>query len=206
MSKVYEEKSTTYFKGTSKSRLSKSDGTDKLPSDLVTNDPGDAARIHAVDPEHVKHEILNQYLANDHTPTAPDYDADKRKKHDLHEGKVSERGQHAVDVIRLSIMSAVLGTCVSAVQAGREPDLSVRHIWFPEDDMSKYELRRGNPPPDCDRPKHLKRLSLEIDPNVVPPYLSAAMKKSSGGRQDLDELHSLRHSMYTETRKSDIII
>ena len=43
----------------------------------------------------------------------------------------------------------------------------VMHIWFPENRVSKYEIRGGNPPSDSERPQHLRGLFLELDPKQL---------------------------------------
>lgn len=68
-----------------------------------------------------------------------------------------------------------LACLISAVEKGvRKP--RVRHLWFPQDNVNRYELRDGNPPADVDRPKHLRGQSLVIDIGVIPADVWDAVK------------------------------
>lgn len=72
-----------------------------------------------------------------------------------------------------------LGCLIGAHQRGLDASrkaLPVRHVWFPKNDITKYELRTGNPPADQDRPEHLRGLNLVIDIGVVPPDVWEAVK------------------------------
>lgn len=84
-------------------------------------------------------------------------------------GPVTRRG---VEKARIRVTFACL---ISAVERGeRHPP--VRHLWFPEDRISLYHLRDGNPPADQDRPPHLRGHRLAIDIGEIPQDVWDAVK------------------------------
>jgi hypothetical protein len=69
--------------------------------------------------------------------------------------------------IEAARIRVTLARTISAVDAGtRKP--TVGYIWWPEDNIARYEWRDGNPPPDCDRPAHLRGHRLVVDVGVIP--------------------------------------
>lgn len=73
--------------------------------------------------------------------------------------------QDEVDEVRMRVtIHWVRGLLKKGVlQLGTVPK---HHLWFPADDVNIYELRQGNAPPSSDRPRHLKKLELWLDPDV----------------------------------------
>ena len=124
-----------------------------LPSELLTKDAGDADRIYESDEAHVQQSILRDYAtaAAGKTPEAED----KLGAEAVRGGRLT---QESVDFVRLRVMRAI---STNDLTPGEK--LKVSHLWFPRDDVNAYELRMGNPPADSQRPKHLRRLRLEID-------------------------------------------
>lgn len=43
------------------------------------------------------------------------------------------------------------------------PAYGIKHLWFPYPNDTAYSMRDGNPPPDSERPKHLRKKDLIID-------------------------------------------
>lgn len=80
--------------------------------------------------------------------------------------------QREVDIVRIRVLASCLAT---AVMNG-EKKVPVRHLWFPEERVTYYRLRDGNPPADVDRPKHLRGLRLEIDIGEIPEAVADAVK------------------------------
>ena len=80
----------------------------------------------------------------------------------------------ALEIIRIRVTTACLITAVE----DNERKQPVRHLWFPEDNVNRYELRLGNPPADSDRPRHLRGLQLVIDIRDIPQDVWDEMKRS----------------------------
>lgn len=75
--------------------------------------------------------------------------------------------QEAIDLVRIRVMGVIVA---QAVAKGWESTVKgVRHLWFPEPNTQNRLLRDGNPPADCDRPKHLRGMNLVIDLDDIPP-------------------------------------
>lgn len=141
----------------------------ELPAEVVTSDVDDPGRIHPIDPPHVAATTLAEHaVAQMDKPT----EQAKPEAPTLIWRPVT---QGDVDLIRLRVMGAIVEDQIRRHAAGEPIDLSVRHLWFPENDIRVYSLERGNPPPDSLRPKHLRRLHLEIDVTTLPESLRRAI-------------------------------
>ena len=140
----------------------------RLPSSWVTDEVQEPKKIHELDDPHIVgalaqdidnaekgvETLVQQHDRAKEESKAPEATLDPRQ-HKLN--------QLRVDCVRLRVLGAVVRRLKERAQSGLSLDWAVQHIWFPRDDDRIYELRRGNPPPDVDRPKHLKRIQLEID-------------------------------------------
>lgn len=85
--------------------------------------------------------------------------------------------QLEVDLIRLRVLRRMANTAQMYTRFGMQPDRwPVNHLWFPTPNVNDRELRRGNPPPDSERPKHLRGVALELDLNAgLPETVRRAM-------------------------------
>lgn len=136
----------------------------KLPGELVTKEIADGDKIHDLDDPHIVESIKQDWCEAQVGYTNPllkeaeplGAAAIKRTEH-------LTLNQSRVDEVRLRVMRAWAQTNIEWIEAGKTPDLRVRHVWFPKNDVNQYSLRRGNPPSDTDRPKHMRGLRLEID-------------------------------------------
>lgn len=146
------------------------DNLKRLPADYVTDDIDDPDRVHEIDPSHVRETVA----------------ADRHKEDVLGiEKEVIPTGppkwmpvtQGLVDIIILKIKRQLLASAKRQWEQFGACDLDVRHIWFPENDIRIYEMRFGNPPARCERPKHLKTLDLVIDPVTTPQRVLDRIKK-----------------------------
>ncbi len=133
----------------------------KLPGDYVTKEVADGERVHELDDPHIVESIAKERAQKEQgtyqdpdakpEPLGVDYVADKRLN------------QNKVDEVRLRVIRAYVQTNMEWLQEGREIDKKPKHLWFPDNDVNKYELREGNAPADQDRPKHLRGLKLHVD-------------------------------------------
>jgi len=122
-----------------------------LPSEFLTKDIEDGTRIHEIDDPHTQEDLKDQL--QEEKSALPPLPAGAPV------GEVVPLNQWQVDLVRLRAMQSV----IHAESRKAKPDLSVRHLWFPRNNVNEYALRRGNPPSDRERPVHLKGLRLEID-------------------------------------------
>ena len=51
----------------------------------------------------------------------------------------------------------------------------VEHLWFTSKDLANYELRKGNPPADSERPSWMRGLRIELDYHQLPPAIWAKL-------------------------------
>lgn len=148
-----------------------------LPADLVTKDASDPEKIHELDPPHIREELLEEYLQ---PPEDDGSIADKLTC--IQPGEYVPFGGRGIDtlweldVIKLRVMNTTINKMCTAADRGAEPDLTKHmYLWFPEDNLNHYELRKGNPPPDSERPKYLRGLDLSIKFDVWPRRLKHRM-------------------------------
>jgi len=152
----------------------------KLPSELVTDEHSDGSRVHVLDPPHIKRRLIDDYKA-------------KQLQESVHQrptyilrGKVSQHGQRGIDYERIHAFKGVLRTIWKLLARGKRNVSYPRYLWFPEDRLSKVELRVGSVPSDSDRPHWLKRRDLVIDPGNIPKRLYDIMKSHNDA--DLDDM------------------
>jgi len=156
-----------------------------LPSDWVTKEEADPDKIHKFDAPHIVQE-LSKELAKPKNRKKSIFSILKKQ------GKIKKHGRGYrldplnVDYIRFRIIQALVNGQLKRMQLPpvheqylEKPDLGVKHIWFPEDNMDRYELREGNPPADVDRPPHLRGLDLEIDIILWPKRIVDLLKQDN---------------------------
>jgi len=214
MPKVLKEDGT-WAKGKATPKLLRED-LRVLPSELVISndmDIEDADKIHELDPPHIVAALTYEHQKK---LAGVDDEAPALDTSDLPGGPLAQIGQRKtlsqreVDWVRVRLLKVLIDNAIAASDSGTEPDMSVRHVWFPENEVNIYELREGNPPPACERPRHLKSLDLWIDP-----------QRPSGGMRDLtcevgvdldwdvrgtwDELYRNRHKIEIDKEESGIV-
>lgn len=131
-----------------------------LPSSFVTEEIEDPDRVHELDDPHIYDALIDEQLEATGVKekfTPPEEQAPEAPPDGW------ALNQFKVDLIRLRVLRAHARTQQIEVAKGRGADWGVKYLWFPEDDMRAYEARDGNPPPDAERPKHMRGLNLVID-------------------------------------------
>jgi hypothetical protein len=134
----------------------------KLPSDLVTKDieVEDKAHKEDIDTPHVIKSIAKDRAKQELGEKPIDPFAKEPEPIPDEDPRLN---QHMIDIRRLCVLREWANTQKSFIARGKPSDVSVKHLWFPENDHRNYVLRSGNPPPDSQRPKHLRGYHLEID-------------------------------------------
>ena len=145
----------------------------KLPGELVTNDLADPDKAHELDAPHVVDQILEDNLNKEsEKPKKP-------RRQCAQPGERRKLDQWEIDCVRMRVLSSIVNLAVKSAQKGHAWDLSVRHLWFPENEVNIYQVRDGNPPADRDRPKHLRGYRLEVDP-LSPPQAMLDLMAENG--------------------------
>ena len=147
-----------------KHKLRSQPGLQHLPSELVATDDDDPDKISIFDAPHIQKELIEEH---DKRAQAP---AKKNSKYPpvAQPGEYISLTQFQIDIVRLRVCKAVTDVHMEEVRQKAFKGIPSRYVWFPENNVNEYQLRMGNPPSDRDRPKHLKRFKLEIDPVVIP--------------------------------------
>jgi hypothetical protein len=105
-------------------------------------------------------DVLNQSESVDDIPMDP-------RERVLTDGIIEEERQKVmVSLIRSRVRDSLWGP--GRLLNRQHKKFGIWHIWFPENDYAKSELRQGNPPSDLDRPEWLKRKHLAIDLDPIP--------------------------------------
>ena len=145
------------------------EGLRELPSELVTKDAEEEDKVHRLDPKHVRLSLTDEYF-DKHTKE-PEVEAEKPKN------KWLPVKQEFVDLVILRAMAAIIETEESRQARGHPPRHPVYHLWFPENDLRVYELRKGNPPPATERPRHLRSIDLVVDITHLPRRIKDMIRK-----------------------------
>ena len=146
-----------------KHRLRNQPGLQHLPSEVIATDEDDPDKVSVYDAPHIQRELVEEhYKALDKPTKKP-----SRFPPIAQPGEVVPLNQFQVDIVRLRICKALTDVHMAEQREGKFKGIPSRHVWFPEDNVNSYELRDGNPPSDTDRPKHLRRYKLALDPVTI---------------------------------------
>jgi hypothetical protein len=151
-----------------------------LPGELVTSDDTDESKAHELDAPHVVKSIVKDFGRGVEEAARPTQETAKTVAKKLWAPGPGERApvrQWFVDVARMRVYAVMVANALDAYNAGREPDLSVHYLWFENNNVNDYSLRRGNPPPRKDRPKHLRDIDLVVDVMEPPRSIVAELAK-----------------------------
>lgn len=171
------KKDGTWAEGKASPKLLRED-LRELPGDYVATDTDDPDRIHELDAPHIV-----EAIAHDR----------HREEQDESEGAALEKvpfpgpgesaplNQWLIDIVRFRIFSTLVESLFNQYASGGDPDVDPRHVWFPENNVNHYHLRPGPPPPDVERPKHLRNWKLAVDP-FAPPESVAAYLQARGAK------------------------
>jgi hypothetical protein len=152
----------------------------QLPSDYVTTEIEDQSRVHELDPEHIRESLIDERATAEQGPQ-PEPDQRLPK---LPDEKHTRCTQENIDLIRLRVLAVITQDNARRLSAGEKVDTAVKHVWFKADDvLGDCELRPGNPPPQRDRPRHLRFRQLEIDPMRMPDSLMERIAKDKDLRE-----------------------
>jgi hypothetical protein len=172
----------------------------QLPSEYVTNEVGDRERIHELDPDHVREAILDDIQREEAGENDPDPNIidEIRKLTDCPVGQIVPLNKWRVDGVRARMVVQAIDRAVIMMQRGQEIDLDPFYVWFPVDNANIYAKKPGNPPPDSERPDHLKGYDLWVDPLNWPARIMNMLRSAGIPMPDLRQ----ERAKYQEYRKS----
>ncbi len=135
----------------------------RLPAEYVTDEIHDPNAVHELDGEHIRDELALQRHEKETSDRPPDDDEAIK----LPRARRVSNNQETVDLIILMTAKGRMDSAKGLREMG-DPEwrqyLKHGHLWFPKDSTDELEWRNGNPPPDSERPKHLRGLDLVVDP------------------------------------------
>lgn len=140
----------------------------QLPASYLTKDTGEEAKIHQLDPPHIRRALAHEQEMHER------YDVKKEPVKALQRapfGEVVPLRQDFIDVEKMFVMKGVIEGQLREIERGErdKPDLvSGRHLWFPENNVNNWVVRKGWAPPDSQRPAHLRGFELNVDLLNIP--------------------------------------
>ena len=144
-----------------KHKLRNHPGLADLPEELIATDDDDPDKVSALDAPHIKETLVEDHVAKL---------LEQEKKEDPRIPKIGQKrplDQFQIDLVRLRVCRALIDHAIYTQELGIFGGFPPQHIWFPDDNSNKYEIRDGWGPTNEDRPKHLKHYKLEIDPPAI---------------------------------------
>ena len=150
----------------------------KLPSEIVGTDVDYPDKAHEVDAPHVVKSIVKDFGKK--MSADPKDDTPEKIAKRLWAPGPGERApvrQWFVDVVKMRVISTLINRAIDEYNAGFEPDVAPCHLWFPVNNANEYMLRRGNPPPRKERPRHLRDIDLTVDITDPPRSVVEELKK-----------------------------
>lgn len=178
----------------------------KLPGELVTTNPADPDKIHELDAPHVVSQLTEDFVnAN---ADKPNQRLMPRWFEDVEPGvRGVTLNQERIDIVRFRVIRARIDGAIALLQQGGSTDLSVKHLWFPHNDISVYELREGPAPQsNGERPKHLCNFSLEVDLFSWPQRVLDALKEAGQEVPDPKKLFDTMVVQAAEQRAVDLAV
>ena len=180
MSRTVRKEDGTWVEGKSSPLLLRED-LRKLPGELVTtHEIEHEDKIHPDDAPHIVGALTEEYIkkANGEGEEKPDPAKEVKKLKCAQPGEVVPLSQWEVDVVRMRVIASLINGALDTASRGKSPDLSVKHLWFEEDNVNNYQLRKGNPPAVQDRPRHMRRVAIEVDVFHPPKSIVDLLKKN----------------------------
>lgn len=170
----------------------------KLPGELVTiKEIGHEDKVHPSDAPHIVGALTEEYEARANAELAGETPSAEKKIKKLkcaQPGEVVPLSQWEIDVVKIRVIAAMINSALAAASKGAAPELTVKHLWFPEDNVNHYHLRNGNPPAAQERPRHMRRMKLEVDV-FNPPQSVVDVLKRQGVDLDLMWAKTAQDSM-----------
>lgn len=163
-----------------------------LPGSFVTRDEAESDKIHELDPPHIVQGIIyDQKKALEAEKKDMPAALEKFSQSVAPLGARVPLNQNRIDVVRFRVIRArITRLFASPDQQKALADLRVDYLFFPEDNVNKYELRSKAQLP-AKLPKHLRNFKLEIDiynwPQSVVDALTSIGQKPPNIREMIND-------------------
>jgi hypothetical protein len=131
----------------------------QLPEAMTTKDCADPDRIHKHDNPMIRQFILKEYAKKVFGQKNP-AEFGKLYFATLVRGLTKAGRMHRLDQ---EVVDWLRGLTLCGWAKRRPVREDVGHLWFPTDTAEAYEFRPGRAPAAGERPKHMRKLSLELD-------------------------------------------
>jgi hypothetical protein len=157
----------------------------------------DGTKPHELDPDYIVQALEEEKIDREEYGILPEDSPERQAKEALasplvpfesEDPRLHRIDQLAVDKVRMRVLPFSILRAINKKMIGPENKPPIRHFWFPEDDDRNYQLKMGNPPPDSQRPAHLRGLKLEQDLGIITPEVAMAfMNRLQQAMQDDEE-------------------
>ena len=187
-----------------------------LPAAWTTKEEADGDKVHELDPPHIVKALVQEQAKVEQTQTKDLPAAVQRVSSSLAPlGENVPLSQERIDIVRFRIIRARVSRLAQSPQP--EKDLAairVDYVFFPENNVNKYELRakvarhgaRALPHP---LPKHLRAFRLEVDiynwPESVVDALTALGYKPPNIREMINDAKR-RSSIAQELQREESLV
>lgn len=181
-----------------------------LPADWTTREIAEGDKIHEYDPPHIiKGLMQDQAKAQEKTKT--DLVGALKTLSDAVApvGESVPLNQSRIDVVRFRVIRARVTRLFQSPSPEKAlADLKVDYLFFPENNVNKYELRPKHKMP-YPLPKHLRGLKLEVDIYNWPASVLDALKQIGHEPPNIKEMLAdakRRHSISKELEREESLI
>lgn len=196
---VWDDKHKTFVEGKASPELLPQHMR-SLPSSYVTKDAAEGDKVHPDDPEHVVKTLISDQQKKEAEVPKPEMPLAVQALAEslVPLGVKVPLSQRRIDVVRFRIIKAR----VDRMAKTGALDTSIVFVWFPEDNVNRYELRKTLP---RKLPRHLRHYKLAIDVFNWPQSIIDALE-SLGYKYDVQEMiHAAqaRFAVSQEVRDSE---
>lgn len=156
-----------------------------LPGDVVATDIDDPDRAHELDAPHIVRSLKKEHEKQ----AEPEKKTAKGELGKLRAPGVGERApvtQWFVDVAKMRVIKVLVDKAMGEVARGLSPNIESQfYLWFPANNVNRYELRKGAPPLDRERPRWMRGIDLRVD-MLSPPKSIVRELKARGVDLEVD--------------------
>lgn len=140
----------------------------KLPQSFTTRDEAEGEKVHELDPPHIVRALTAEQSKLEAKPALPE--AVQQVADALFpSNEVVPLSQERIDIIRFRVLRARITRLAASPDPQKALDeTKVDYIYFPENNVNKYELRAKEARPGVSAlphplPRHLRGFRLELD-------------------------------------------
>lgn len=154
----------------------------ELPGNFITKDTGDPDKIHELDDPHIVRNLAREQAIAQLDSNEEDLDSLLGR---APIGEVVPLKQRFIDAERFFVWKGVIQGQLRDIgdRIRLAPDIEVMHwLYFEEDNVNKYLVKEGLPPPDSELPKHMRGFQVVVD-ILAPPQRIMDILTATGSVQ-----------------------